>query len=307
MKDYYAILGVTPQAEDIVIKAAYRVLAQRYHPDRCVGSISEASSKMASINEAYGVLSDQSKRMAYDAEFHSAGMDEVDFEAGDVAADEGTKQLNEDWETALDYYPDLLTLEANLAKSSKSLAFTFRLYMIVHKDFKNRTQVAQFMQNVFINKYFGEKRAIVDFAKTLIAIGRKDAAKALNEAVRVLGDDIDPTYVIQRIMGRFELPENVRPTASNKYYIRPAIRPADAIDISDPSGAIENKVVAACQPNAAEKYIIDAIEGLGGEVSKRLFGGYTVIFRQIRHLFESPEQLAFWFFQEVLPKLYFVR
>ena len=42
MKDYYAILGVTPQAEDVVIKAAYRALAQRYHPDRFVGSPEEA-------------------------------------------------------------------------------------------------------------------------------------------------------------------------------------------------------------------------------------------------------------------------
>lgn len=38
MKDYYATLGVTPQAEDVVIKAAYRALAQRYHPDRFASS-----------------------------------------------------------------------------------------------------------------------------------------------------------------------------------------------------------------------------------------------------------------------------
>ena len=31
-KTYYQILGVTPDAEDIVIRAAYKVLSQRYHP-----------------------------------------------------------------------------------------------------------------------------------------------------------------------------------------------------------------------------------------------------------------------------------
>ena len=36
-KDYYRILGVLDDAEDIVIKAAYRALAQRYHPDRWQG------------------------------------------------------------------------------------------------------------------------------------------------------------------------------------------------------------------------------------------------------------------------------
>ena len=43
-KDYYAILGVMPDAQDIVIKAAYRALAQRYHPDRFGGSREAAHS-----------------------------------------------------------------------------------------------------------------------------------------------------------------------------------------------------------------------------------------------------------------------
>ncbi|WP_103965400.1 J domain-containing protein [Nitrosomonas ureae] len=33
-KDYYAILGVTPLADNVVIRAAYKALAQRYHPDK---------------------------------------------------------------------------------------------------------------------------------------------------------------------------------------------------------------------------------------------------------------------------------
>ena len=205
MKDYYATLGVTLQAEDVVIKAAYRALAQRYHPDRFAGSANEANRKMAEINEAYGVLSDPTKRKAYDAEYQQAGGNEGDFEAGDAAADEGVQQVNQDWETALEYYPDLLTLESVLAKTSKSLSFTFRLYMITEKAFKNRKRVAEALHNAFLTNYFGEQRAVLDFAKTLIALGRKDAAKALNEAVRVLGDDLDPALVINNIKGRVGL------------------------------------------------------------------------------------------------------
>ena len=37
-KTYYQILGVTPDAEDIVIRAAYKALSQRYHPDKFKGS-----------------------------------------------------------------------------------------------------------------------------------------------------------------------------------------------------------------------------------------------------------------------------
>jgi len=65
MKDYYAILGILPSSEDIVIRAAYKALAQKYHPDRNVRLKNDTNQKMAEINEAYNVLSDPSKRNEY--------------------------------------------------------------------------------------------------------------------------------------------------------------------------------------------------------------------------------------------------
>lgn len=64
--DYYAVLGVLPDAEDIVIRAAYKALAQRYHPDRFKGPAEEAHRRMVDINEAFAVLSDPVKRREYD-------------------------------------------------------------------------------------------------------------------------------------------------------------------------------------------------------------------------------------------------
>ena len=37
MKDYYEILGISPNAEIVVINAAYRALVQIYHPDKWKG------------------------------------------------------------------------------------------------------------------------------------------------------------------------------------------------------------------------------------------------------------------------------
>lgn len=65
-KDLYAILGVSKDAEDVVIKAAWRALAQRYHPDKFEGSPEIAKKKMSDINMAYTVLSDQARRAEYD-------------------------------------------------------------------------------------------------------------------------------------------------------------------------------------------------------------------------------------------------
>jgi curved DNA-binding protein CbpA len=66
MVDYYAVLGVNPGAEDIVIRAAYKALAQRYHPDRFQGSKDEAHRRMSELTQAYEVLADPIRRPKYD-------------------------------------------------------------------------------------------------------------------------------------------------------------------------------------------------------------------------------------------------
>ncbi|MCJ1404078.1 hypothetical protein MMC11_007303 [Xylographa trunciseda] len=68
-KDYYKVLGVSNDADDRTIKTAYRALVKQYHPDKASaqGIGKEASEKkMASINEAYEVLSDPELRARFD-------------------------------------------------------------------------------------------------------------------------------------------------------------------------------------------------------------------------------------------------
>ena len=66
--DYYAILGVTPTATLVQIRAAYRRLALRYHPDVNPPDQDDVAANefMCQLNEAYDTLSDQSRRVAYD-------------------------------------------------------------------------------------------------------------------------------------------------------------------------------------------------------------------------------------------------
>ena len=64
-KDYYAILGVDPKADDDAIKKAYRRLAKKYHPDANPDS-PRAAERFKEIGEANGILSDPARRKKYD-------------------------------------------------------------------------------------------------------------------------------------------------------------------------------------------------------------------------------------------------
>lgn len=66
---HYERLGVAPDATLNEIRAAYRMLARRHHPDARGG---RPSPEMAAINEAWSVLSDPGRRAVYDAALRGA-------------------------------------------------------------------------------------------------------------------------------------------------------------------------------------------------------------------------------------------
>lgn len=104
-KDYYQVLGVNKGASKDEIKKAFRKLAHQYHPDKPGGN----DAKFKEVNEAYQVLSDDSKRAQYDrfgtadnfsaggggqnwggfdfSGFANAGQGGVEFDLGDLFGD----------------------------------------------------------------------------------------------------------------------------------------------------------------------------------------------------------------------------
>src|SRR5262249_34231391 len=70
-RDYYETLGVQRGASDTELKAAFRKLAMKCHPDRNPGD-KECEQQFKELNEAYEVLKDADKRGAYDRFGHAA-------------------------------------------------------------------------------------------------------------------------------------------------------------------------------------------------------------------------------------------
>lgn len=99
-EDYYEILQIHPKAEPEIIRAAYRRLVQKYHPDKNPDYSAEQDECMKKISMAYSVLKDPVKRAAYDKKAGyvgnsngsagtSAGKDQ-DGKASGSAASSGT-------------------------------------------------------------------------------------------------------------------------------------------------------------------------------------------------------------------------
>ncbi len=70
--DPYAVLGVTRDATPLQVARAHRQLAKRYHPDLHEGA-AEAAERMRLINDAWGVLSNPTRRREYDRSHPSSG------------------------------------------------------------------------------------------------------------------------------------------------------------------------------------------------------------------------------------------
>ena len=72
MKNYYSVLGVREDASPIELKAAYRNLMKKWHPDRCRHV--DAASRTEEVSHAYSVLSCPESRFNHDIDLREAGL-----------------------------------------------------------------------------------------------------------------------------------------------------------------------------------------------------------------------------------------
>jgi curved DNA-binding protein CbpA len=66
--NYYDLMGVHPSASPIEIRRAYREASKKYHPDTTTLPTTTATTKFQALNEAYAVISNPDRRLAYDRE-----------------------------------------------------------------------------------------------------------------------------------------------------------------------------------------------------------------------------------------------
>jgi curved DNA-binding protein CbpA len=235
--DYYAILGVMPTADDVVIRAAYRALAQRYHPDRYRGDAAEATAKMAEINAAYEVLSHPDRRREYDSARDKNGSAEPFSTSETEDKEPSYNPLDADWKVALRFFPDLADIERQLGKLSWRLANAYRATVLERQLFHERAQVANSMESEYLRRYFGPNKDIQEFAKALIYSGNLRGASALNRAICVLGESTYADTIIETIKSEhcspdFETPRERRQRCDSNHDQEGKFRDSDAVIVA---------------------------------------------------------------------------
>ena len=205
--DFYAILGVLPSAEEVVIRAAYKALAQRYHPDRWSGAAEESHSKMSRINAAYAVLADSQKRAEYDRSRASGATGNFAAAEDDEspAFDNAMNDLEERWNLAVTVFSDLTGIRSRMRRISKNLEFAFVTELIENRSFEKRESVAARLEKEFLTRFFGTNPEILKYSLELIESGERSAVQFLNKLVDTLGFEIDPFLIIDRVDKKFEI------------------------------------------------------------------------------------------------------
>jgi len=179
-KDYYKVLGVASDAEEIIIRAAYKALVQKYHPDKFDGTEEEADKRIRELNEAYETLSSPVKRKAYDEQLNS--------ESSTNKKNHTKSKEDNEWGLAVSYYSDLPAISSRLSVFSDELARNFRSYILSTKKYDKRHAIASKYEKDFLKNNFGKNPVVVDFATSLFLSGKKEAANELSQTLSVLGD-----------------------------------------------------------------------------------------------------------------------
>jgi len=122
-KDYYFILGISKSAGEQEIKAAYRRLAIRLHPDKNPAEAKQgfASSQFQDVNEAYHTLIDRRKREVYnkmllDRQSGAAEGHSYEVNQAEMVYRQGVKAYNEqNYKRAVEYFKAAVRLNPKKA------------------------------------------------------------------------------------------------------------------------------------------------------------------------------------------------
>ena len=149
--NYYSILGVAINAEDVVIRAAYRALMQRYHPDKAPSTAQgERAGRILAIQKAYQILSDPALRRQHDLSLGPQAYElKRNFKAWEAKEGKAWQELDtnlaQSWDALLHAYPQLEAHYLRLMKTDPNIALEYKTFLI---EFVAERMVAKAIERI---------------------------------------------------------------------------------------------------------------------------------------------------------------
>lgn len=109
----------------------------------------------------------------------------------------------EDWAIVLRFYPNLTELEARLSKIDPSLVADFRSSLLTSKRYKESQIIVNQIEQGYLENFFGNDPLIIDFARDLLIAGKRDGAKELNGAIKVVGKSLSAEKIIEQLEKKY--------------------------------------------------------------------------------------------------------
>ena len=188
--DYYALLGVLPSIDHRALRAVYRALLKKHHPDVQAGDKENAERITRRIIEAYEVLGNPDSRAAYDRLREGRGASSDDLDDGvpfDDAQETQDERIDAAWQYVMTYYPEAEQHREDLAALSPALAFAFQVTLVETKGAADADELADGLRHQFLERHFGSNPDVQAFAVEALRRKRRDVAHEINQAVRFLG------------------------------------------------------------------------------------------------------------------------
>lgn len=186
-QNHYQVLGLVPDAEPAVVRAAYRALVSIYHPDK--NRDKSGDERIKAITVAYEVLSDPERRRIYDANLngnlHNASFSEFESETPFIST-----SVERAWAVATEFYSHLEENAKNLERISWRLGFAFKLALLLNKKFTDSRKISIKMKREYLSRFFGTDQKMLDYAEKIIISNQKDAALYLNEIISIMGNSV---------------------------------------------------------------------------------------------------------------------
>ncbi|MBS0314183.1 MAG: J domain-containing protein [Proteobacteria bacterium] len=179
--DPFEVLGVSQNASPEVIRAAYKALAKEFHPDRATGN----NGKMAELNAAYEILSNEEKRAHYLNDNQNQPKTSHHNPASEM---QRTIYQSREWQIAAMAFPKIAELYLQLERIHPILAERFAKNLLAAKKFELLEHQAEKARRDFLRENFGHDWRLQEIGKYLLTNRLLDDANRLKEMLAVLSD-----------------------------------------------------------------------------------------------------------------------